>query len=112
VLLCPRPLGLLSLGGPALAALRTAFNGGKPPVLEGLASVTYHPFGGVESGECVVQNFNGRAVDVSLTLPADGIRVVDRFSGTPISGRAGRVGDGVQLTFAIPARSRVWVQPE
>ena len=112
VLLCPRPLGLLSLGGPALAALRTAFNGGKPPALEGSASVTYHPFARAGHGECVVQNFNDRAVEMSLRLPADGIRVVDRFNGVPISGRADRVEDGVRLTFVIPARSRVWVQPE
>ena len=78
VLLCPRPLGLLSLGGPALAALRTAFNGGEPSILEGPASVTYHPFAGAPVGACVIQNFNDTAVDVSLILPADRISLVDR----------------------------------
>ena len=112
VLLCPRPLGLLSLGGPALAALRAAFNGGRPPILEGPASVTYHPFAGAPAGACVLQNFNDEAVDVSLILSADRVRLVDRFSGAPISGRAERAGDAVRLTFTSPARGRVWAEPE
>jgi hypothetical protein len=112
VLLCPRPLGLLSLGGPGLAALRTAFNGGESSAFEGPTSVTYHPFAGAKQGACVLQNFNHTAVDVSLVLPADRISLVDRLSGTPISGRAERAGDAVRLTFTIPARGRVWVQPE
>jgi len=108
VLLCPRPLGLLSLGGPVLAALRSAFNGGTPSVFEGPVSVTYHPFGDGRPGACVIQNFNDQAVDVSLILPADRLSLVDRLSGQSISGRAERVGDAVRLTFAVPARSRVW----
>jgi hypothetical protein len=112
VLLCPRPLGLLSLGGPALAAVRAAFNGGAAPVLEGPASVTYHPFAEAAAGACVLQNFNDEAVDVSLVLPADRIRLADRFGGAPIPCRAERAGDAVRLTFTIPARGRVWVGPE
>jgi len=87
VLLCPRPLGLLSLGEPALTALRTAFAGGKPPAFEGPASVTYHPFADAKPGDCVLQNFNDEAVEVSLTLPQDEVR----------------------RTFTIPARDRVWI---
>jgi hypothetical protein len=111
VLLCPRPLGLLSLGGPALSALRWAFNGGVSPAFEGPASVTYHPFTGAEPGTCVVQNFNDRAVEISLIVPVNRIRLVDRFAGTPISTRASRMGDAVRLTFTMPARDRVWVWP-
>ena len=110
VLLCPRPLGLLSLDGAALTALRTAFSGGQQPVFAGPASVTYHPFAGMETS-CVVQNFNDEAVEVSLILPAHHVRLVDRFSGRPISARANRVGDAVRLTFPIPARDRMWVWP-
>lgn len=87
VLLCPRPLGLLSLGEPALTAFRTAFAGGKPPAFEGPASVTYHPFADASRGDCVLQNFNDRAAQVSLTLPQDRVR----------------------RTFTIPPRDRIWI---
>ncbi len=87
VLLCPRPLGLLSLGEPALTAFRTAFAGGKPSAFEGPASVTYHPFADASPGDCVLQNFNDRAVKVSVTLPQDKVR----------------------RTFTIPPRDRVWI---
>lgn len=112
VLLCPRPLGLLSLGGPTLTAMRTAFAGGQRPVFEGPASVTYHPFTDTGSGACVIQNFNDQAVEVSLALPADRVRLVDRLRGAPIPGRAVRAAEVVRLTFTIPARDRVWVAPE
>lgn len=87
VLLCPRPLGLLSLDERALTAFRTAFVGGKPPTLNGPACVTYHPFADASRGDCVLQNFNDRAVEVSLTLPQDEVR----------------------RTFTIPPRDRVWI---
>jgi len=111
VLLCPRLLGLLSLDGPALTIFRTAFAGGKAPVFEGSSGVTYHPFADAGGGSCVVQNFNDEAVEVSLIVSAERIRLVDRFSGLPVPTRASRVEDGVQLTFTIPARDRVWVSP-
>ncbi|UCD49388.1 MAG: hypothetical protein JSW27_17880 [Phycisphaerales bacterium] len=111
VLLCPRPLGLLALDGPALTALRTAFAGGMPPTFDGPAGVTYHPFSGVASGACVIQNFNDQAVEISLILPPEQIHLVERFSGAPIPARASRVDDAVRLTFGVPARGRVWVQP-
>ncbi len=87
VLLCPRPLGLLSLDEPALTAFRTAFAGGKPPAFDGPACITYHPFVDASQGDCVLQNFNDRAVEVSLALPHDGVR----------------------RTFTIPPRERVWI---
>ncbi len=109
VLLCPRRLGLLSLTEPALTAFRTAFGGGKRPVFWGPACVTYHPFADTGSGECVLQNFNDEAIDVSLTVPADRFQLVDRFSGMPITTRASRVNEAVRLTFTLPARDRVWI---
>lgn len=111
VLLCPRLLGLLSMQGTALSALRAAFAGGKRPVFEGPAGVTYHPFTGAKGGDCVVQNFNDEAVDVSLILSAERIRLVDRFSGMPIPARAARVEEAVRLTFTMPARDRFWIWP-
>ncbi len=112
VLLCPRRLGLLSIQGTALSALRTAFAGGQRPVFEGPAGVTYHPSTDAGDGVCVVQNFNDEAVGIGLILPAGRIRLVDRFSGMPIPARASRVEDAVRLTFTIPARGRVWVWPK
>ncbi|HNS22179.1 MAG TPA: hypothetical protein PKH24_16865 [Sedimentisphaerales bacterium] len=44
VLLCPRRLGLLTLGGPALDGLRAAFREAGGPSLAGPACVTLHPF--------------------------------------------------------------------
>jgi hypothetical protein len=70
-----------------LTAFRTAFAGGKPPAFEGPASVTYHPFADASRGDCVLQNFNDRAVKVSLTSPQDRVR----------------------RTFTIPPRDRVWI---
>ena len=111
VLLCPRPLGLLALDGPALGTLRTAFAGGQRPIFDGPAGLTVHPFAGTERGSCVVQNFNDEAVEVGLLVPVEQIHRLDRFSGAPLAARAGRVGDAVRLTFTIPARGRIWVQP-
>ncbi len=110
VLLCPRPLGLLSLTEPALTAFRMAFDAGRRPAFEGPASVTYHPFADAGPGECVLQNFNDEAVDIRLTVPADRIGLIDRFSGAPITTRASRVNEAVRLTFTLPARDRVWIR--
>jgi hypothetical protein len=82
VLLCPRPLGLLSLDGPPLAALRKAFRGATSPVFDGPSSVTFHPFSATGDAGFMVQNFN--AQDVSVTV------------GT--------------RHLAIPARGRIWIQ--
>lgn len=112
VLLCPRPLGLLALKWPALDTLRSAFSRGKTPVFAGPAGVTYHPFDNARPRNCVIQNFNDRAVDVSLALSPERLSLIDRFSGRPISGRAWRTSDVLQLAFTIPARGRVWIRPE
>jgi len=96
VLLCPRPLGLLSIGGGALSALRAVFRGAETPIFAGPAGVTYHPFADAGQGGCVVQNFNDADADVTITVPlAPGKHL--RFT--------------VVLRFRIPARGRVWVHP-
>jgi len=111
VLLCPRRLGLLSMKGTALSALRTAFSGGNRPVFEGPAGVAYHPFARSKGGVCVVQNFNDEPVEISLVLPAEGVRFVDRFSGRPIPLHSTPSGAGKRLDIAMGARGRVWVHP-
>jgi hypothetical protein len=77
VLLCPRPLGLLSLDGPPLAALRKAFRGATGPVFDGPGGVTFHPFSATGDAGFVVQNFNAQEAGVTvgarrLTVPARG----------------------------------------
>ena len=112
VLLCPRPLGLLDMQEPSLSILRQAFSG---RAFLGPACVTYHPFGSLASGDCVIQNFNNRAVNVALTLAgqqdAPG-QFVDLFSGKHIPVRPAGSGNNVTLALPIPARSRVWIRPE
>ncbi len=110
VLLCPRPLGLLEINGPALSTLRTAFGGA---AFEGPSCVTYHPFGPAGSGNCVIQNFNETAVNVTVAVRIQGDkpgRFVDGFSGQPIGARAAKSDSRVILNLSIPARGRVWVQ--
>jgi hypothetical protein len=111
VLLCPRPLGLVSLTEPALTAFRAAFAGGRGSVFGGPAGVTYHPFANTVSQACVIQNFNDEAVNVSVVVAPEQIHLIDRFSGVPMSARAGRVGGGVRMTVTVPARGRIWVHP-
>jgi hypothetical protein len=82
VLLCPRPLGLLSLEGPPLAALRNAFRGATSPVFNAPSGVTFHPFSATGDAGFVVQNFN--AQEASVTVGA--------------------------RNLTIPARGRVWIQ--
>jgi hypothetical protein len=96
VLLCPRPLGLLNISGKPLATLRAAFD--DRVRFAGPSRVTLHPLG---DGSCVVQNFNAKAVQVTLRMPPDG-RLIDAFSGSPI------VKPVRGLT--IPPRGRVWVR--
>ncbi len=117
VLLCPRPLGLLDMQGPALSALREAFGNGSASLAElgistfdGPACVTFHPFG---SQSCVIQNFNETAVNVTITVRIQGDksdRFVDGFSGQPIAIRGAKPDGRVILDLSIPARGRVWVQ--
>ncbi|UCC96333.1 MAG: hypothetical protein JSW66_10860 [Phycisphaerales bacterium] len=107
VLLCPRPLGLLEMNGPALSALREAFGG---TAFDGPACVTYHPFG---SESCVIQNFNDKAVNVTVIIHTHKDkpgRFVDGFSGQSIRSRAAGPEKRVILDLSIPARSRVWLR--
>jgi len=114
VLLCPRPLGLLSMQGTALSALRAAFRSAETPIFAGPAGVTYHPFADAGQVGCVVQNFNDADADVTITVSlASGkrLRFTDRFSGRTIAFRPGESRDATVLHFRIPARGRVWLHP-
>jgi hypothetical protein len=110
VLLCPRPLGLLEMQKPALSILREAFG---TAAFDGPASVTYHPFDSLASGDCVIQNFNDEVVEVTLTVPIQegkSSQFVEAFSGRPIEVGSARSENSVVLRLTIRARSRVWVR--
>jgi hypothetical protein len=114
VLLCPRPLGLLSLEGSALTGVRAVFRGSSSPVFDGPASVTFHPMRRSGRDGFVVQNFNEQDVSVAVRLPSPlgrNVRFEDRFSGERISARAGDVAGQTVLDMRVPARWRRWVQP-
>jgi hypothetical protein len=107
VLLCPRPLGLLGINGPALSALRKAFGG---TTFEGPSCVTYHPFG---SGSCVIQNFNDEAVNITVTLNIEkdkSNKFIEAFSQKPIPVRATDSKNHIALDLTVPTRSRVWIR--
>jgi len=107
VLLCPRPLGLLGINGPALSAIREAFGG---TAFEGPACVTYHPFG---SGNCVIQNFNDKAVNIAISVNIEkdkSNKFVEAFSGKSIGVHSTGSGNRVALNMLIPARKRVWIR--
>jgi len=105
VLLCPRPLGLLGINGPALSALRKAFGG---TAFEGPTCVTYHPFG---SGNCVIQNFNDEAVNVTINIEKDkSNKFVEAFSKKHIGIYSTGSGNRMALNIPIPARGRVWIR--
>jgi len=107
VLLCPRPLGLLEMNGPALSALREAFGG---TAFEGPACVTYHP---LDSGSCVIQNFNDKAVNVTVTIDIEKDKTnkfINAFSQKPIPSRTPGSGNRMALNIPIPARDRVWIR--
>jgi hypothetical protein len=118
VLLCPRPLGLLAMQGPALAALREAFGNGTAalqklgiPSFDGPNCVTFHPFGSSGRAGCVIQNFNDGLVNVTITLQTDKNNpFVEAFSGKPIAVRTTEAGKRIILDLPIPARGRVWVR--
>jgi hypothetical protein len=108
VLLCPRPLGLLGINGPALSALREAFGG---TAFEGPSCVTYHPLGPAGSGSCVIQNFNDKAVNVTVNIQKDkSNKFVEAFSGKPISVHSTGPGNRMALNMPIPARGRIWIR--
>ena len=107
VLLCPRPLGLLGINGPALSALREAFGG---TTFDGPACVTYHPF---DSVSCVIQNFNDEAVNVTVSVNIEknqSGKFVDAFSGKPVGVQPNGSGNRAALNIPISARSRVWIR--
>ncbi len=123
VLLCPRPLGLLNIEGPALSAFRAIFSNcvitennktmtTKPliPVLEGPGCITIHPF---TNGNCVVQNFNDKEVKVTVTIQIrenNSYRFIDGFTKKQIPARITNSKSTVSLDLLIPARGRVWIQ--
>jgi len=113
VLLCPRPLGLLSMKGAPLAALRSAFRGAAGPVFAGPSCVTFHPLSTSGTTSFVVQNFNDRDVSISVTIPAEAPgprRFVDRLSGKPISLSVTESNTGLVLSVPLAARGRAWVE--
>jgi hypothetical protein len=118
VLLCPRPLGLLGMGGHALTALREAFGNGTSalsklgiPTFDGPSCITFDPLG--SPGTCVIQNFNEKPVNVTLTLQTDGAapgRFVEALSGQAVPVRATKSEGYAALDVLIPARSRIWLR--
>jgi len=110
VLLCPRPLGLLEINGPALVALRKAFG---VTTFNGPSCVTYHPFNSAGSGECVIQNFNGEAVNISISVNIEknkSNKFFEAFSQKPILVRTNESKSQITLDLTIPSRSRVWIR--
>jgi hypothetical protein len=110
VLLCPRPLGLLEINGPALEALRKAFG---ITAFNGPSCVTYHPFDSAGPGECVIQNFNDKPVNIALSMNTENNKssnFTDAFSGKPISARPTNPGNRIILDITIPERGRVWIR--
>ena len=108
VLLCPRPLGLLVINGPALSTLREAFGG---TAFEGPSCITYHPFGPAGSGSCVIQNFNDKAVNVTINIEkGKSNKFVEAFSKKPIPIRTTVPKNLIALDLPMPARSRIWIR--
>ena len=110
VLLCPRPLGLLDINGPALSALREAFGG---TAFDGPGCVTYHPFDSAGSGNCVIQNFKDKAVNISISVNIEknkSNKFFEAFSQKPILVRTNESKSQITLDLTIPSRSRVWIR--
>jgi hypothetical protein len=109
---------LLGMGGHALTALREAFGNGTSalsklgiPTFDGPSCVTFHPLG--SPGTCVIQNFNEKPVNVTLTLQTDGAapgRFVEALSGQAVPVRATKSEGYAALDVLIPARSRIWLR--
>jgi hypothetical protein len=110
VLLCPKPLGLLEINGPALSTLRKAFGG---TAFDGPCCVTYHPFGPTGSGNCVIQNFNDTPVNVTVSVliqKGESNKFIEAFSQKPIPVRGTTSSGKITLELSIPARSRIWIR--
>ncbi|MGE5294318.1 MAG: hypothetical protein ACM3VT_05770 [Solirubrobacterales bacterium] len=128
VLLCPRPLGLLSMEGTPLVRLRSLFSDGTPQrstsspsargakaALLGPSCVTLHQLSTTNGPNFVVQNFNDAEVAVSVAIPHDKetpARFIDRFSECEIPLLHDSRTSSLMLNLSIPARGRIWVQPE
>ena len=125
VLLCPRPLGILSMEGTSLVQLRSLFSDGSPfrstsstharglrTALFGPSCVTLHQFSTTGGPDFVVQNFNDTEVTVSVAIPHEEethARFIDRFSGQEIPLLHDSRASSPVLNLSIPARGRLGV---
>ena len=110
VLLCPKPLGLLDINGPALSTLRRAFGG---TTFDGPNCVTYHPFGPADSGNCVIQNFNDEKVNIAVSAQIykdKSNKFIEVFSKKPVPIHTSGTRNRISLELSIPARSRIWIR--
>jgi hypothetical protein len=115
VLLCPRPLGLLMLNGEPLRVLRAAFRSEQDVVFDGPSCVTWQPLQDSSAGNCVVQNYNDHAVQVTLIVPlrvGQPARFRDVFTGEVVAGRNSAANTSATLDVALPARGRVWLRKD
>jgi len=129
VLLCPRALDLLSMGEDTLARLRTVFAGGFPRnvglllaegraravLAHGPSCITFHPFSTSGDAGFVIQNFNDVEGSVHIVARTEGVppaQFVDRFSGHVVPAQPAANQSAVSLRVSIPARGRVWIQPQ
>jgi hypothetical protein len=129
VLLCPRDLDLLSMGEDTLSRLRAVFCGGFPGkagprlaegraragLARGPSGVTFHPFSATSDDGFVIQNFNVTQEDVNVITGTQSnapVEFVDRFSGQVLSASPVAGLPVVSLEITIPARGRIWIQPQ
>lgn len=129
VLLCPRALDLLSMGEDTLAPLRVVFAGGFPSnvglllaegraraiLSHGASCVTFHPFSTSGDTGFVIQNFNTVEARVHIIARTEGVppaQFIDRFSGHVVPAQPAANQSAVSLRVSIPARGRVWIQPQ
>ncbi len=124
VLLCPRPLGLLTMQDPALSVLRSVFGNHlttnndalrpsqlRLPAFDGPSCVTFHPFSA--DGSCVIQNFNNKAVNVTMTIRIQDDKpnqFVEAFAGKPIPVHSAVSKNHIALHLLVPPRGRAWVR--
>ncbi len=110
VLLCPKPLGLLEIDGPALSNLREAFG---ISAFDGPSCVTYHPFDAQGGGRCVIQNFNDKTANISVIMRIEkgkSDKFVEAFTGTALAASLIESGNYATSRLSIPARRRVWIK--
>ncbi|MBN2592755.1 MAG: hypothetical protein JXA81_04545 [Sedimentisphaerales bacterium] len=110
VLLCPKPLGLLEINGPALSTLRDAFG---CITFDGPSCITYHPFSLASSGNCVIQNFNDEEGDIAVSVQihkGKSSKFIEVFSQKPIPIHKTGSKNCTSLDLTIPARGRIWIR--